>query len=69
MLLQLIHKKGKALVLSEYGVGGGLSQSGDVPAVTADEAASLPFFGIFGSYNPVTGVHMLRRHEAPCQLL
>jgi hypothetical protein len=54
--LQLLNKKGKALILSEYGVGGGIHQNGSVPAQTADEAASLPFFGIFGAYNPKTGV-------------
>jgi hypothetical protein len=45
----------QALILSEYGVGGGIAQNGTVPATTADEAASLPFFGVFGSYNPATG--------------
>jgi hypothetical protein len=45
----------QALILSEYGVGGGIAQNGSVAATTADEAASLPFFGIFGSYNPATG--------------
>jgi hypothetical protein len=54
--LQLLNKKGKALILSEYGVGGGIHQNGSVPAQTADEAAALPFFGIFGAYNPKTGV-------------
>lgn len=54
-VLQLIHKKGKALILSEYGVGGGIHQNGSVPATTADEAASLPFFGIFGAYSPTIG--------------
>ena len=53
--VQLLNKKGKALILSEYGVGGGIHQNGSVPAQTADEAASLPFFGIFGAYNPTTG--------------
>ena len=36
---------------SEYGVGGGTSQNGDVPAKTGDEAAYTPFFGIAGSYS------------------
>lgn len=39
-------------MLSEYGVGGGIHQNGSVPAVTAAEAGSLPFFGMFGSYAP-----------------
>ena len=55
LLLQLIHKKGKALILSEYGVGGGIHQNGSVPAQTAAEAAWLPVFGIFGAYDPKTG--------------
>lgn len=54
MVAQLIHNQGKALVLSEYGVGGGVNQNGSVPATTAAEAAQFPFFGIWGSYNPAT---------------
>lgn len=42
-------------MLSEYGVGGGVHQNGSVPATTAAGAASLPFFGIFGSFDPATG--------------
>eukprot|EP00878_Enallax_costatus_P043255 GHUV01051117.1.p2 GENE.GHUV01051117.1~~GHUV01051117.1.p2 ORF type:complete len:160 (+),score=50.77 GHUV01051117.1:74-481(+) len=53
-LADLVNNKGKALVLSEYGVGGGISQNGNVPATTADEAGEFPFFGIFGNYNPAT---------------
>ena len=37
---------GTELVFSEYGVGGGTSQNGDVAAKTAQEAAETPFFGI-----------------------
>lgn len=36
------------------GVGGGISQNGDVPATTGDEAGALPFFGIFGVYDRAT---------------
>jgi len=54
----------QALILSEYGVGGGIAQNGSVPASTADEAASLPFFGIFGSYNPETGTFFKMPDEA-----
>lgn len=43
-----------AVPLPAAGVGGGISQNGDVPATTADEAASRPFFGIFGVYNAST---------------
>jgi hypothetical protein len=50
--LQLIFKKQKALVLSEYGVGGGISQDGSVPATSAAEAGQFPFFGMWGSYSP-----------------
>jgi hypothetical protein len=45
----------QALILSEYGVGGGVHQNGSVPAKTAAEAAQFPFFGIWGSYNPANG--------------
>lgn len=45
----------QALVLSECGVGGGIAQNGSVADTTADEAASLPFWGIFGQYSPTTG--------------
>ncbi|KAF8073017.1 rpsQ [Scenedesmus sp. PABB004] len=50
-LKTLTLNKGKALVLSEYGVGGGVHQNGSVPARTAADAASTPFFGIFGSFS------------------
>jgi hypothetical protein len=43
-------KKGKQVHFSEYGLGGGSSQNGDIKAKTASEAALYPFFGIFGSY-------------------
>ena len=43
-------KKGKKVHFSEYGLGGGSSQNGDVKAKTAEEAALYPFFGIFGGY-------------------
>jgi hypothetical protein len=39
------------LVLSEYGVGGGIAQNGSVPARTAEEAGRFPFFGIWGNYD------------------
>ena len=42
---------GTELHYSEYGVGGGISQSGDKPAKTAEEAAYTPFFGIGGTYS------------------
>jgi ribosomal protein S27E len=45
----------QALILSEYGVGGGVHQNGSVPAKTAADAAQFPFFGIWGSYNPAIG--------------
>jgi hypothetical protein len=54
-LTDLIHRQGKALVLSEYGVGGGVSRNGSVPAATAAEAAALPFFGVFGQYSADRG--------------
>ncbi len=44
------HAQGKELFWNEYGVGGGSSQDGNTPATTAAQAASTPFFGVFGSY-------------------
>lgn len=41
---------GKEIHYSEYGIGGGTSQNGNVPAKTAEEAAYTPFFGIEGPY-------------------
>ncbi|KAK2076272.1 hypothetical protein QBZ16_001204 [Prototheca wickerhamii] len=41
---------GKGIQFSEFGVGGGISQNGDSPARTAEEAAYNPYFGVFGSY-------------------
>eukprot|EP00967_Tisochrysis_lutea_P062447 scaffold80160_cov19-Tisochrysis_lutea.AAC.1 len=32
---------------SEYGLGGGMSMDGSTPAVTAAQAASKPFFGMY----------------------
>ncbi len=42
--------QGKELFWNEYGVGGGSSQDGNTPAKTAAQAASTPFFGVFGAY-------------------
>ena len=42
--------QGKPLYWNEYGVGGGNSQSGDMKATTAAQAAANPYFGIFGPY-------------------
>jgi hypothetical protein len=58
----------QALILSEYGVGGGIHQNGSVPAKTAAEAAQLPFFGIWGSYNPATGEFDARSSVIPSTL-
>jgi hypothetical protein len=50
-LKSLVNEGGKLLILSEYGTGGGAANNGTVPAATAEAVASLPFFGIFQSYN------------------
>ncbi len=42
--------QGKELWWNEFGVGGGASQNGGVPAKTAAQAAATPFFGVFGAY-------------------
>ena len=35
---------------SEYGIGGGTSGTGLVPALTAEEACRTPYFGVAGPY-------------------
>lgn len=40
-----------ALHILELGWGGGISDNGDVPAVTAAQVAANPWRGIFGAYN------------------
>ena len=47
-------QKGKHVHFSEYGLGGGVSQSGDVKATDAAGAAKFPFFGLFGAYSRAT---------------
>ncbi len=44
-------QKGKYVHFSEYGLGGGVSQNGDVKASDAAGAAKFPFFGLFGAYS------------------
>ena len=53
-LKKLLHDQQKLLILSEYGIGGGSSNNGSVPATTAAEAAATPFFGVFNAYNRST---------------
>lgn len=54
----------QALVLSEYGVGGGVSPNGDIPATNASQAGETPFFGVFGSYDPAIGEWQPADHAA-----
>lgn len=42
---------GVSFLWGEYGMGGGASQNGDVPATTAQQAGETPFFGIGSSYS------------------
>ena len=42
---------GKKLYWNEYGVGGGTTQDGKNKALTAQQAAATPFFGVSGRYN------------------
>ena len=42
---------GKKLYWNEYGVGGGTTQDGKNKAITAQQAAATPFFGVSGRYN------------------
>lgn len=49
--LQGLMQHGKKIHLSEYGVGGGSSQNGNVKASSAVDAAKFPFFGVFGAYS------------------
>lgn len=50
MSLKEITDAGTEVHFGEFGVGGGTSQNGDVPARTAREAAYTPFFGMGGQY-------------------
>ena len=55
VFLFVVHEQAKSMPLhySEYGLGGGRSQAGNVTAVTAAGAASSPFFGAFPrTYTP-----------------
>lgn len=47
-LQKLVNLDGKELIFSEFGIGGGVTGAGNVPASTAEEAASYPYFGVFG---------------------
>lgn len=42
---------GKEIHWIEWGIGGGMAQTGDQPANNASAAAWWPYFGIFGPYN------------------
>ena len=46
-----INSTGKKLYWNEYGVGGGTTQDGKNKAITAQQAAATPFFGMSGRYN------------------
>lgn len=49
-LEELTTSGGKELVFNEFGIGGGVSVSGDAPARTVEQASSFPFFGVYGPY-------------------
>jgi hypothetical protein len=49
-LAELITTGGKELVFNEFGIGGGVSVTGDAPARTVEQASSFPFFGVYGPY-------------------
>jgi hypothetical protein len=52
--LQALLKSGTALLWAEYGLGGGLSRCGDVPAVTPKDIGMFPSSGIHDSYRAAT---------------
>ncbi len=60
--------KGKKIHFSEYGVGGGISQNGDVKATDAAGAASRPFFGIFNAYKRSTDPWVLYDLNIPSEV-
>jgi hypothetical protein len=49
-LAELTTTGGKELVFNEFGIGGGVSVTGDAPARTVEQASSYPFFGVYGPY-------------------
>eukprot|EP00775_Hariotina_reticulata_P004880 gene4880-5125_t len=49
-LLQLVNRGGKEFIFNEFGTGGGVSPTGDTPARTAQQAANMPYFGVYGAY-------------------
>lgn len=49
-LAELITTGGKELIFNEFGIGGGVSVTGDAPARTVEQASSFPFFGVYGPY-------------------
>ena len=51
LLLPSSSSAGKKLYWNEYGVGGGTTQDGKSKALTAQQAAATPFFGMGGRYN------------------
>ncbi|KAF6266260.1 hypothetical protein COO60DRAFT_1669582 [Scenedesmus sp. NREL 46B-D3] len=53
-IAKLTTEGGKELVFNEFGVGGGISPSGDQPARTSEQAAESPFFGVYGGYTRKT---------------
>lgn len=46
-------------------MGGGSNQNGKVKAVTAEEAAANPFFGVFGAYSRETDPWVLYDLDQP----
>lgn len=54
---------GKELHWTEYGVGGGMCQSGNCIAKTAAQAAHYPYFGIWGPYREDTDPWQLNSME------
>jgi hypothetical protein len=47
--MQKLVNDGKELVLSEFGLGGGMA-GGDIPARTVRDAQEAPWFGVYGPY-------------------
>ncbi|KAI8470137.1 MAG: hypothetical protein J3K34DRAFT_459022 [Monoraphidium minutum] len=52
--LQALIRAGKRFIYNEVALGGGVSECGNVPATTAEEAARFPWMGIYTRYTRET---------------
>lgn len=72
----IIRRRRIELHYSEFGLGGGASPLGSVAARTPDQAARMPFYGVWGAYRgssdpwapPQVSGGVSLRHMAGCVL-